>query len=107
MACKYPDREEWAKAHDAEIDQLDVKKVAVWCYHKKDLPLGSIVIPLTMHYRYKRNQIGKITAYKERCAALGDKMVKFKHYNPEEVNTYATDKTTVRFLLSLAANKDV
>lgn len=64
MARKYPDRAKWAIAHDSELDQLDEQKVATWCYHKKDLPPGAIVIPLTMHYRYKRNQLGDIAAYK-------------------------------------------
>lgn len=107
MARKYPDRDQWAAAHDKELDQLDYQKVATWCYHNKELPKGSIVIPLTVHYRYKRNQVGDITAYKARCAAIGDKMVKYQHYDPEEVSTHTTDKTTMRFLLSLAANKHV
>lgn len=107
MVRKYPDSQQWAIAHDKELDQLDEQKVAVWCYHKKDLPPGAVVIPLTIHYRYKRDQSGIIAAYKARCAARGDKMIKYKHYDPEEVSTYTTDKTTIRFLLSLAANKNI
>lgn len=62
MAGKYPDGEHWATAHDKELDQLDSQKVAIWCYTKADLQVGAIVIPLTMHYIYKRNNEGIIAA---------------------------------------------
>lgn len=50
---------------------------AVWCYRKKELPHGAIIIPLTIHYLYKRNQTGKIISYKARFAARGDKVIKY------------------------------
>lgn len=34
-------------------------------------------------------------------------MVKHKHYEPEEVTRFKTDKTTITFLLSIAANKNI
>lgn len=41
------------------------------------------------------------------CAARGDKIIKHKHYNLEEVSTFTIDKTTVRFLMSLASNRKI
>lgn len=105
MAQKYPDSSHWSTAQVKKLDQLDNQKVVIWCYNKADLPAGSIFIPPTMHYGYKRNKEGSITSYKSLCAARGDKLVKFKHYDPEEVITFTTDKTMIRFLLSLVAKK--
>lgn len=89
------------------MDQLDEQQVAVYCYNKKGLHKYAVLIPLKIHYRYKRDKNVIINAYKARCAVRGDKMVKYKQYNPEEVNTFTTDKTRVRFMLSLAANRKV
>lgn len=107
MARRYPEREHWARAHDKELNSLEEQKVETWCYYKKDLPVEAIVIPLKMHYQYKRNQLGEIMAHKARCATRGDKMVKHKHYNSEEVSNFTNDKAIISFLLSLAANKQV
>ena len=103
QARKYPDQQEWAIAHDQELDQLDDQDVAEWLYDENTLPKDAVKLPLTIHYRYKRNASGDIIERKARCAARGDKMVPHLHYEPDQVSTYMTDKTTIRFLMALSA----
>lgn len=70
MARKYTGSSHCAKALDDEFDQLDAQNVAVWCYLKRDLPKGADIITRTVHYRFKMDKKGTITAYKSRCTRL-------------------------------------
>ena len=71
QARNYPDAHLWKKAHDKELDNLDNNKVVIWL-PPKQIPNQTKPIPLTIGYRYKRNDPGEITERKARCSARGD-----------------------------------
>ena len=73
----------------------------------KQIPKQTKPIPLTMGYRYKRNDQAEITERKARCSARGDEMILHIHFDPEKTTTYIADKTTVRILFALAASFNV
>ena len=59
-AQNYPDAEEWATAHNEEVDKLDKSQTILWIPDKK-LPPRERLIPLKMTYRYKRAPDGTVT----------------------------------------------
>lgn len=102
QARKYPDKNDWARAHDLELQKLDQQRTIEWINNEK-LPPNIKAIPLTMKYRYKRNSSGAIQEYKARCTLRGDLMQPHVHYNESETSSYMADKTTIRSIIAFAA----
>ena len=102
QAGKFPDAAQWAKAHNKELHSLDNKHIIKWissppsATHPKP-------IALTMAYKYKRDDSGKILERKARCAVRGDRMIPNLHFDPNQVTTYVAERPTVRILFCLAA----
>ena len=102
QAKRYPDADLWAEAHDNELNHIDDQNIINWI-PDSEVPKGTRLIPLTMTYRYKRDERGTIISRKARCSFRGDKMQANIHYDPDSTTTYTADKTTVRLLLAIAA----
>ena len=101
-ARQYPDAQQWAAAHNDELDTLEKQRTIKWIPETK-VPPGEKLIPLTMTYRYKRTPEGKIAKRKARCSIRGDHMKAGQHFDPKKTSTFMAEKTTVRTLLSIAA----
>ena len=102
QAKRYPDAALWAEAHDNELNHIDDQNIINWI-PDSEVPKGTRLIPLTMTYRYKRDERGTIISRKARCSIRGDQMQANIHYDPDSTTTYTADKATVRLLLAIAA----
>ena len=101
-AQKYPDAIEWAEAHDAELQKLDNMQAIKWT-PRHLIPPNAKPIPLTMTYRYKRDNNDKIIERKARCAVRGNMMLPHTLFDPATTATFTADKTTIRLLLCHAS----
>jgi hypothetical protein len=97
-----PQREEYQKAMDEEMGQLD--KLNAWTImRKQDVPEGANVLPLTWVLRVKRYPDGRFRKFKARLCVRGDKQVEgvdyFEKYAP------VVQWSTVRMMLCLSATQ--
>lgn len=100
-ALENPDKENWKKAMDSEINSL--KENQTWELTK--LPEGVKAIPCKWVYRIKRNPDGSIEKYKARLVIKGFLQRKGINYN----QTYSpvARASTIRSLISIAASENM
>lgn len=60
QALNYPDETLWKTAHNDELDLLDNINTITWI-PSHQLPSNTLLIPLTIKCRYKRDSNGQIT----------------------------------------------
>lgn len=104
QALTYPDKALWAAAHDNELRQLEQQHAIEWIHDTTFQP-PTRAIPLTMSYRYKLDDKGRIAQRKARCSVRGDQFRPHQHYDPDRTAAYAADKTSIRVLIAIAAAK--
>ena len=102
QARLYPDHNQWAIAHDEELDKLDNTETIEWITDT-EIPPGTKLIPLKITYRYKRSDDGNIIRRKARCTVRGDRMQPYIHFNPDRVTTYTAERPSIRTIMCLAA----
>lgn len=99
QAMRYPDRDDWARAHDKELDKIDDMKTTN-CISPDFIP-PSKPLPITIAYRYKWTTGLQLLQQKERGALRGDLMIPFVHYDPSQLAAPMASSYTVRLLFSL------
>lgn len=94
-ARRYPDADQWAIAHDVELDQPDDQRVIDWL-PPQEVPNDCKPISLAMSYKYTRSATGVVDKIKSGCSLCGDLMRPHLHFNPHLTSTYAVDESTIR-----------
>lgn len=101
QAIKYPDNQDWAKSHDAELDKIDEMKTIHWL--SPDFSPASKPLPITMTYRYKWSTGMQLLRRKSSAALRGDVMIPFVHYDPAHLAAPMASTSTVRLLFAIKA----
>ena len=99
-AMRGPNVNEWQKALEYEISQLE--KLGTWVV--EDLPPGQSAIPCTGVTRVKRGPDGEVQSYRVRIVAGGHRQVEGVNYT--ETFSAAAKMPTVRVVLANAAHQD-
>lgn len=99
----YPDKELWMEAIDSELNKLDSRQAVDWTTPTPDG--SSKPIPFTVNFEYKRDSSGQVIERKARFALRGDLMVPNVHYDPRKCSASMADKSTMRLLISIAADR--
>ena len=99
-ALRGPNTQEWLKALDYEISQLE--KLGTWVV--EDLPAGQTAIPCTGLTRVKRGPDGEVQSYKVRIVAGGHRQVEGVNYT--KTFSAAAKMPTVRVILANATHQN-
>src|SRR6202522_1736571 len=99
-ALRGPNVEEWLKALDYEISQLE--RLGTWVV--EDLPPGQFAIPCSGVTRVKRGPNGEVQSYRVRIVAGGHRQVKGVNYT--ETFSAAAKMPTVRTVLANTTHND-
>ena len=99
-ALRGPNVDEWLKALDYEINQLE--RLGTWVV--EDLPPGQSAIPCSGVTRVKRGPNGEVQSYRVRIVAGGHRQVEGVNYT--ETFSAAAKMPTVRTVLANAAHND-
>jgi hypothetical protein len=99
-ALRGPNTQEWLKALDYEISQLE--KLGTWVV--EDLPVGQTSIPCTGVTRVKRGPDGEVQSYRVRIIARGHRQVEGVNYT--ETFLAAAKMPTVCVILANAAHQN-
>jgi hypothetical protein len=99
QATQHPAADDWRKAMESELDQLD----ELGMFTLTELPAGRKALGSKWVYRNKTDDEGKLACRKARLVILGNSAIPGTDYNPDQISSPVVQAETNRLLLALAA----